>query len=181
MYHSVMLFGVNEMASRTTFVLVSSSFIMLFSAMVRANVIGQVAVLIGNLSIKMVKFQKQVDTTNTAMANMGIAGDCRKLVREYLLNTQSTQDQQEELDNFLKNISPSLRFKVLVHIFSGVMKSNFVFSYLIVENSEETIIPYIVQKLDILLTIPETEIVKQGEDPFANEQEPKLYFVAKGE
>lgn len=181
MYHSVMLFGVNEMASRTTFVLISSSFIMLFSAMVKANIIGQVAVLIGDMSIKMVKFQKQVDTVNTAMVNMGINGDCRHLVREYLLNTQATQDQQEELNHFLKNISPSLRFKVLVHIFSEVMKSNFVFSYLITENSEDTIIPYMVQKLDILLTIPETEIVKQGEDPFANNQEPKLYFVAKGE
>jgi hypothetical protein len=181
MYHSVMLFGVNEMASRSMFVLIASSFIMLFSAMVNANVIGQVAVLIGDMSKKSVKFQQQVDTANTAMKNMGISNEMQKKVREFLLNTQSTQDQQEELDGFLKNISPSLRLKVLAHIFSGVMKLNFVFSFLIEEYGEENVLPFMVRNLDIMLTIPETEIVKQGENTFAGDEEPKLYFVAKGE
>lgn len=46
MYHSVMLFGVNEMAPRNTMELALSSFIMLFSAMVNANIFGQMAVLV---------------------------------------------------------------------------------------------------------------------------------------
>lgn len=161
MYHSVMLFGVNEMASRTTLVLVTSSFIMLFSAMVRANLIGQVAVLIGDMSKKSMKFQRQQDTSNTAMQNMQIPGVTRRKVREYLLNTQSTQDQQEELNDFLKNISPSLRFEVSVYIFAEVLQKNQVFSFLI-KKYDESVIQYIVRKLEILLTIPEDEVVIQG-------------------
>lgn len=161
MYHSVMLFGVNEMAARTTWVLIMSSLIMLLSAMVNANMIGQVAVLIGDMSKKTVKFQQQQDICNTAMANMGIPQVTRKKVREYLLNTQSTQDQQEELNDFLKNVSPSLRFKVSVHIFSDVLKNNHVFS-LLIGKYHESVIQYIVRQMEIMLTIPEDEIVKQN-------------------
>lgn len=180
MYHSVMLFGVNEMASRTTFVLVTSSFIMLFSAMVRANLIGQVAVLIGDMSKKSMKFQRQQDTSNTAMQNMQIPGVTRRKVREYLLNTQSTQDQQEELNDFLKNISPSLRFEVSVHIFAEVLQKNQVFSFLI-KKYDESVIQYIVRKLEILLTIPEDEVVIQGKMLTGAEKEICMYFIAKGE
>lgn len=180
MYHSVMLFGVNEMAARTTWVLIMSSFIMLLSAMVNANMIGQVAVLIGDMSKKSVKFQKQQDTCNTAMTNMMIPHLTRKKVREYLLNTQSTQDQQEELNDFLKNISPSLRFKVSVHIFSDVLKNNKVFSILI-QNNEDTVIQYLVRKLEIMLTIPEDEIVTQNKTLTGKEKEVCMYFIAKGE
>lgn len=180
MYHSVMLFGVNEMAARTTWVLIMSSFIMLLSAMVNANMMGQVAVLIGDMSKKSVKFQKQQDICNTAMTNMLIPQMTRTKVREYLLNTQSTQDQQEELNNFLKNISPSLRFKVSIHIFSDALKNNMVLSFLI-QKHEDTLIQYIVRKLEIMLTIPEDEIVTQDKKLTNNEKEICMYFIAKGE
>lgn len=180
MYHSVMLFGVNEMASRSMLVLISSSFIMLFSAMVNANIIGQVAVLIGEMSKKSVKFQQQQDISNTAMQNMQIPQSTRRKVREYLLNTQSTQDQQEELEGFLKNISPSLRFKVSVHIFSDVLKNNKVFAYLI-EKYDDSVIQFIVRKLEVMLTIPEDEVVKQGKQLSEKEKELSMYFISKGE
>ena len=180
-YHSVMLFGVNEMASRTTLVLSLSSFIMLFSAMINANIFGIIAVLISDISKRSVKFQEKYDTANTAMVNMEIDPKTRKKVREFLLNTQTTQDQQAELDNFLKDISPSLRFKVLVHIFSTAMKSSIIFLNLFDEYGEETVVPFIVRNLSIVLTIPETEIVKQGEIADTPEQEARMYFIAKGD
>lgn len=61
------------------------------------------------------------------MNNMQLSYIMKKKVREFLLNTQSTQDQQDELQQFLKNISPSLRTSVSVSIFSEAMCSNKVF------------------------------------------------------
>lgn len=52
MYHSVMLFGVNEMAPRSTFELFFSSVIMLISAMVNANIFGTMAVLVIEMNKK---------------------------------------------------------------------------------------------------------------------------------
>lgn len=61
------------------------------------------------------------------MNNMQLSYIMKKKVREFLLKTQSTQDQQDELQQFLKNISPSLRTSVSVSIFSEAMCSNKVF------------------------------------------------------
>jgi hypothetical protein len=138
-YHSVMLFGVNEMASRTSLVLSLSSFIMLFSAMINANIFGIMANLIFDISVKDVKFQEKYDTANTAMANLDFNSATCSKVRAYLITTQATQDQQEELDSFLQNISPSLRFKVLVTIFSVSMKRNRVFTSLFNDYGEESV------------------------------------------
>lgn len=149
--------------------------------MVNANLIGQVAVLIGEMSKKSVKFLQQLDTVNTAMKNMQIPSHTQTQVREYLLNTQSTQDQQEELEGFLKNISPSLRFKVSVHIFSDVLKENKVISSLLKKHHHKSFIQFIVRKLEIMLTIPENEIVKQNTFISDNEKDVSLYFIAKGE
>ncbi|PCI27195.1 hypothetical protein COB52_05175 [Candidatus Kaiserbacteria bacterium] len=46
MYTSVMMFGLNEITPRTTVEMAVFSFIMLFSAMVNANIFGTMAVLI---------------------------------------------------------------------------------------------------------------------------------------
>ena len=115
------VFEVNKMASRTTLVFSLSLFIILSSAIINANVFDIMVVLIQDISKMPVKFQKY-DTANTAMVNIEIDHKICKKVREFLLIKQSIQNQQEELYYFLKDISPRLRFKVLIHIFSTVMK-----------------------------------------------------------
>ena len=92
-YHAVLLFGVNEMASRTDFELFFSSFIMLFSAMVNANIFGTMAVLVQDLNKKTVKFSSQIDTATTAMSNMRLPFFLQSRVSEFLHFTQGTQDQ----------------------------------------------------------------------------------------
>ena len=45
-------------------------------------------------------------------------------MRLYLITTQGTQYEQEQLTLFLKIISPSLNQKVSVEIFTGTVKKN---------------------------------------------------------
>lgn len=75
MYHAVMLFGGNEMAPRSTFEIYFASAVMLFSAMVNANIFGQMAVLVQDMNKKTSKFQEQFDTANTAMKNLRLPSD----------------------------------------------------------------------------------------------------------
>mgnify|MGYP006289650109 CR=1 FL=1 len=119
------------------------------------------------MSKKTVKFQEQYDTANTAMKNMSLSNKIQDDVRQFLINTQATQEQQEELKDFLANISPSLRNKVLEHIFSGVFGISHIFKSLFktYEGEEEYITKLMVRNLEIKLTIPETQIIKQGAEP----------------
>lgn len=61
------------------------------------------------------------------MKNIRLPGDLSSEIRDYLVFTQSTLDQQQELDKFLSLISPSLKLKVSWQIFEGVIKENPVF------------------------------------------------------
>lgn len=58
------------------------------------------------------------------MKNMDLPKDAQNEVRLYLITTQGTQYEQEQLNSFLKIISPSLNQKVSVEIFTGTVKKN---------------------------------------------------------
>lgn len=62
-----------------------------------------------------------MDTANTAMNNMHIPDTIQDEVREFMIYIQATQDQQEELQKFLQMISPSLKQKVAICIFTKVL------------------------------------------------------------
>ena len=53
---------------------------------------------------------------------MNVPPSIQGSVRDFIIFTQATQEQQEELRKFLEMISPSLKQKVAVQIFSGVIK-----------------------------------------------------------
>lgn len=65
-----------------------------------------------------------IDVANTAMDNIHLPGELRQKVREYFQKVQTTQSQQDELDKFLEQISPSLKMKVQSQIFSTVLLKN---------------------------------------------------------
>ena len=62
------------------------------------------------------------------MKNLKLPKDLQKKVLDYLLYTQSNLDAQKELAKFKRMISPSLKMEVIRHIFSDVIKRNWVFS-----------------------------------------------------
>ena len=86
-----------------------------------------------------------------------------------MMLTQSSLEQQKELDSFLDMISPSLRLEVTRHIFGEAIAKNEVLS------GNADLIEFVVYKLNTLLYLPEDHICKQGDIGT------KLYFLAKGE
>ena len=86
---------------------------MLFSntlgAIINANILGNMAVLIQDLNKKTDAFQKKMDRVNTAMQNIHLPPDLQSKVVGYLQFTQKSQENQKELTLFIQNISPSLK------------------------------------------------------------------------
>ncbi len=58
------------------------------------------------------------------MKNMKVPSQFQNEVREFLIFTAGTKDQQEELKKFLQMISPSLKTKVAIFIFANVVVKN---------------------------------------------------------
>lgn len=78
-------------------------------AIINANILGNMAVLIQDLNKKTDAFQKKLDQVNTAMHNIKIPPDIQSKVVGFLQYTQQSQENQKELNLFIQNISPSLK------------------------------------------------------------------------
>lgn len=133
------------------------------------------------------------------MKNVDLPIDLSLDIRNYMISTQSTMDQQIEMDRFLNLICPSLKLKVSWQLFRVVINSNSVFLYIKKNNKaiaadvnefDDTgggsdLVSIIVRKLTILLTAPEDYIIKQDDTGnyfiFLAYLDKNLYLVARGE
>lgn len=182
MYHAVMLIGLNEVYAHTTNELFIMSFLMLISSMVNANIFGIIAVLVSEANKGMTQFQEQIDTSNTAMSNLGVPIVLQRKVKEYMLMTKNNQQHQEELKEFLKHISPSLRQKVYTHIFTEAAKLNdILFEIFETDPEGEKMLDFFVSKLSTELCDPEAVIIEQGSALSSNPKENYFYLITKGE
>ena len=64
----------------------------MISAIINANIFGNIAVIVQDLNKKSARFIEKVDTANTSMKNMKLPPELQKNVRNYILYTQSSLD-----------------------------------------------------------------------------------------
>ena len=58
------------------------------------------------------------------MENVNLPQHLRKDIREYFQTIMLTQQQQDDLDNFFKRISPSLALRVRGHMFENILRES---------------------------------------------------------
>ena len=90
-------------------------------------------------------------------------------MRDFLLSTQANLDNQQELDEFLSYINPTLRDKVSGVIFSRAINVNDVFK------GYPDCVEQFIMHIETTLVLPDDTVFQQG----ASGQ--KLYFIADGE
>lgn len=163
------MLGGNDVGPRGEFQYIFISIILIFGAIINAILFGNMGVMLQSLSRKTTDFQAKLDNANDAMKNLNIPEDIKDDVKFYLSYTQSTLDHQKELDAFLIMLSPSLKQKVIRHIFYDTILKNAVFK------GQTEVVKVLIPDLDIKLFLPEDKIIRQGEDADS------MYFIAKGE
>lgn len=124
LYLAVLALGGNEMGPRTDTEILTMFFILTGLILVNAYVLGQMSVLVGEASAKSAKLQNQIDVANTSMNNLSLNQDTKQDIRMYLISTQGTQYEQQQLKSFFDIISPTLKEQVSVEIFLDVVKNN---------------------------------------------------------
>jgi hypothetical protein len=74
-------------------------------------------------------------------------------VREFLTRTQSNLDNQRELEEFLKIISPSLKLQVTQQIFENAIRRSPIFA------QKNEVIEFMVSHIYLMLSLPEENII----------------------
>ncbi len=124
LYYSVLVIGGNEMGPKELPEIVFMVIINLTGAIFQAYIFGELAVLIAQVGRKSQQQQEIIDTANTAMENVNLPQALRTDIREYFKTIMLTMQQQNELDQFIKTISPSLALRVRGHMFENVLKEH---------------------------------------------------------
>lgn len=169
LYHAVLLLTGNDILPRGTFQVAFVATFITIGAIINANIFGNMALIISDLNKKSAEFQGQIDTANTAMKNMKLPQQIQDRVISYLQYIQQTLNHQNELGEFFKMISPSLKEEVTRFIFSEQLKQNLIFAL----NSE--VKDYVITKIELVMSQPEEIKIQQGEATY------DFYIIAKGE
>lgn len=127
-YHAVLVQTGNDIGPRrSTFQVFFVTVFVTMGAIVNAYIFGELVVLVAIMNAKTAQFVQKLDICNTAMKNQGVPKQIQQEVIGYLTYTQALLSSQQELETFLTLVSPSLREKVIKHIFSEVLKENNIF------------------------------------------------------
>jgi hypothetical protein len=168
-YHSVLMLTGNDLGPRTVFQYIFLLSIITAGAIINANIFGELAVILASLNRKASAFQAKLDTANGAMKNLGLEEKLQVQITGFLTYSKALLESQEEHESFLEMISPSLRHRVLKHMFSDTLITNQVF------NRNLEMVEFVSKRFESLIVLPEYMVIQQGE------QGNDLYAVAKGE
>lgn len=163
------MLGGGDIGPRGILQLLFVSTILLISAIINANIFGNITVLIQSLNRKATNFQEKLEYATECMKNLKIPENIQEDVKSYLTYTQSTLDLQKDLDAFLNMLSPSLKNEVSRVIFHDAIMQNLVYK------SHENIVKDMLLDMSTKLALPEETLIRQSDVAKC------FYFIARGE
>jgi len=169
LYHSVLMLTGNDVGPRGDAQLIFWSAAVTLGAIINANIFGELAVILATMNRNAALFQAKLDIANAAMKNLTLPEKLQVNVTGFLTYSKALLESQEELEAFLQMISPSLRQKVLKHIFSDVLHINPAFC------KNTYLIDFVIERLNTNIFLPEYSVVTQGENG------EMMFIISKGQ
>lgn len=123
-YIAILNMGCNELGPVNPGEMLVVSLQLVASSILNANLFGEIAMLIELLERSKTERQERLDTANTIMANIGLPDSVQDDIREFFTKSLVTREQQEELDKFLDQLSPSFKVQVQNRVFVESLKTN---------------------------------------------------------
>ena len=111
--------------------------------LINANIFGELAMIFSELDKNEKVFQGKIACVNTAMINLKLPFDLQQLVRHNVFKNEPSLQTQYEMIEFLKYITPSMRYRVLMIQYSKVLKKVSIFR----EKQKE--MDFILRRIDI--------------------------------
>jgi hypothetical protein len=91
-YYSLRVYTIHDVGPTALIERMMFAIFAVISAMVNANIFGNIYVLIGEMNAKPNQFQEESDAAATAMAIMKVPVEMQISIKDYLLYTFNTKD-----------------------------------------------------------------------------------------
>lgn len=148
----------NEIGPRGIFQLLYLSVLLLMSAFINATIFGNITVILQVMNRKTAILNEKLDTASSAMMKLQISDPVQNKIKEYLVVTHSSWDQQKNMEEFMQMLSPSLKLEVTREIFDDCILENKVFE------KKTEVLEFILQDIVIARFEPEDTICRQGDE-----------------
>lgn len=130
LYHSVLVYAMSDISVRTSKELLLVASLIIVSAIVNAIIYGQFAVLTDELNRDTNVLIDRLNLVNSVMAKENIPMELKTDVRVHILTTHRLKREQQELNEFEKTISSSMRRLVRENIFMRTFSGSGIARYL---------------------------------------------------
>lgn len=90
-------------------------------------------------------------------------------VESYLIHIQQVPDLQQDMEKFLKLLSPALKAQILFHMYKSVIRKIEIF-----DSCSDIELRYIVVNMKTVIFLPLDEIIRQGDTGDS------IYFLSRG-
>ena len=144
------------------------SVLLMISAFINATIFGNIAVILQIMNKKATILNEKLDVASSAMAKLTISDEAKSKIKEYLKGTHTSCNQQQDMEDFMLMLSPSLKLEVTRQIFDDCFLENKVFE------KKVEILEFILQDIVMNRFLPEDTICCQGD---VGES---AYFIATG-
>ena len=118
-------------------------------ALINANIFGELAVLLSQLTRRSNEFQTKLTQINTTIKHLRLPQNLADQIRDYIITNQSSLEGQEQLSRFMKLLSPSIKARVIKHEFYAVVKRQPVFGF------DDRVTTAVLEKLSLNLYKPD--------------------------
>ena len=98
-----------------------SSVGIILGVFINAYIFGEIVMIFDHLDRDTKEFQSKLAATNTAMINLGLPFQLQQSVRHDLFKTAPSLKTQIQLQVFLKEISPSMKFRVTQFLYKSTI------------------------------------------------------------
>ena len=124
LYYGVLMLMCNEMGPVNDVEMLMSALLILLSKLLSAQFFGEIAVSIFEMQKKQTLYQLKIDDANSVLTNFDIPFQTQEDIRSFIQCTADQSDLQEEFNDFLNLISPSLKMKVQQELFKNSLLLN---------------------------------------------------------
>ena len=112
----------NDCGPRGILQVTAGSIGLFLGALINANIFGELAVLLSQLTRRSSEFQTKLTQINTTIKHLKLPQSLADQIRDYIITNQSSLEGQEQLSRFMKLLSPSIKARVIKHEFYAVVK-----------------------------------------------------------
>jgi hypothetical protein len=90
--------------------------------MVTANVVGNIYVLINELNAKQNNLRQEEEAAAAALTNLNIDSDLQKVIKGFMLETVTSKDNPQQLQEFLGKLPQSYVKEVSIFVLHNILE-----------------------------------------------------------